>query len=436
METEIVVKKEQTDVKPEVVVKEEPIELKMEQTDVNPEVLVKEELIDLTTPLAHKVKRQLEYYFGDINYPKDKWMRAKAAENNGYIPIDLFLTFNRVKEQTSDINLLTAILKSIPDLDVVDGKVKRLKPIPDTFDYKAAEQCTVILRGFPREEPIVTIDEITDLLSAHATLLSIFRKKNKKTKEFRGRVFVQFGTPEEAIKILELKELDYKGHKIALMTKEQYVVIKTEELAKKGITYQAYQPYGKRQKENSSYKKSKKQKKEVVEPVKEEPKDENKIEKGVLVEIENVPTDTSIGDLKAYFARFGNVQFVDVDKLAEHQMIIIRFLTPAATDATLSELSEKKMEIKGNILEGHLITGEEEENYWKAHILPSIIKGRRKNMRHSTRGRGRGKSNKRQKTKSKPPQSTIAVPTTTPAPDTSESSVSNQPEEKGKDPTE
>jgi len=218
------------------------------------------------------------------------------------------------------------------------------------------------------------------------------------------------------------------------MTKEQYVVIKTEELAQKGITYKPFHG-GKRQKENSHNKKSKKQKKDVSEPkeVKEEPKEEDRIEKGLLLEIKNVP-DTSIGDLKAYFARFGSVQFVDVDKISE-QTAIIRFLTSATTDTAYAELSEKKMEIKGNILDGRIVTGEEEENYWKAHILPGLMKGRqRKNSRYSTRGgRGRGKfNNKRQKTKSKPPQTTDA-PCTTPAP---ESSVSNQPAEKVKEPTE
>jgi len=58
----------------------------------------------------------------------------------------------------------------------------------------------------------------------------------------------------------------------------------------------------------------------------------------------------------------------------EEQTIIVRFINNAATEAAYAEISEKKMDIKGNILDGRLITGEEEENYWKEHILPSLKK--------------------------------------------------------------
>jgi len=294
---------------------------------------MEEKNVDLSTPLAAKIKKQLEYYFGDINYPRDKWMRAKAAENNGYIPIELLLTFNRVKEITSDINLVTEVLKNIPDLEVVDGKVKRTKPIPDSFDYKARADCTILLRGFPRDQPMVTIDEVTDFMAPYANPVSIFRKRNFRTKEFKGKVLVQFSTPEEAKKVLEVKEITFKDQKIQIMTQEQYIQIKTEELAKLGITYQ--KPVFKRPKERSEN--TKNYKKQKIEEEVKEPQ----IVRGVLIEIKNVPQGIPLPDLKAYFARFGSVQFIDLSKI-EQTIILVRFINPTETNSANAEISEKK----------------------------------------------------------------------------------------------
>jgi lupus La protein len=272
-------------------------------------------------------------------------MRAKAAENNGYIPITVLLTFNRIKESTSDLNLITEVLKSIPDLEVVDGKVKRTKPCPDTFDFKSNSNCTVLLRGFSHTEPMVTIDEVTELIIPYSNPINIFRKRHYQTKEFKGKVLVQFNTPEEAQKVLDVKELNFKDQKISIMTQEQYIQIKTEELAKLGITYQ--KPGPKRQKEKSektSQRKFKRQKKDEIikTPTTEPKKEEIIINKGLLIEVKNVPLGIPLTDLKAYFARFGTVQFIDLSKRDEHQLIMVRFSNPTETNLAYGEISEKK----------------------------------------------------------------------------------------------
>jgi len=288
-------------------------------------------------------------------------------------------------------------LKSIPDLEVVDGKVKRIKPVPDTFDYKARADCTVLLRGFPKSDTMVTIDEIQDLMAPYGNPLSIFRKRKYQTKEFTGKVLVQFSTPEETKTVLEIKEIPYKEGKLSIMTQEQYYQIKSEELAKLGIVYKR-PVFQKRQKEKSeNTRNSKKQKKET--PV---VKQEIGIIKGVLVEVKNVPQGISLVDLKAYFARFGSVQFIDLSKI-EQGIIIVRFTTPEETNVAFGEISEKKMEIKGNILDARMVTGEEEEKYWNEEIIPQFIRTQTKmrNQRQKVPSK-KQKKNKRQKTTSNP----------------------------------
>ncbi len=39
----------------------------------------------LTDEQTQALKKQIEFYFSDSNYPRDKFMRITAAENNGRI---------------------------------------------------------------------------------------------------------------------------------------------------------------------------------------------------------------------------------------------------------------------------------------------------------------------------------------------------------------
>lgn len=40
---------------------------------------------------------QLEYYFGDYNYPHDTYLQYEAADEEGFVFIDLILGFYKMK---------------------------------------------------------------------------------------------------------------------------------------------------------------------------------------------------------------------------------------------------------------------------------------------------------------------------------------------------
>jgi hypothetical protein len=47
------------------------------------------------------IKRQVEYYFSDVNYPKDKYLQAKAGQHpEGYISLREIMAFNKMKQLT------------------------------------------------------------------------------------------------------------------------------------------------------------------------------------------------------------------------------------------------------------------------------------------------------------------------------------------------
>ncbi|KAK6735139.1 hypothetical protein RB195_018371 [Necator americanus] len=49
-----------------------------------------------------KVVRQLEYYFGNINLPRDKFLQDSMKQDEGWVPINTLLTFNRLAAITTE----------------------------------------------------------------------------------------------------------------------------------------------------------------------------------------------------------------------------------------------------------------------------------------------------------------------------------------------
>ena len=73
--------------------------------------------IDIDEDLTkHFIKRQIEFYFSDNNYEKDSFLKSKEDEN-GYIPISVIMSFNKIKMITTDKDLFIKALKEVEKLD-------------------------------------------------------------------------------------------------------------------------------------------------------------------------------------------------------------------------------------------------------------------------------------------------------------------------------
>lgn len=86
----------------------------------------------MTTDLEKKIIQQIEYYFGDINLPRDKFMQEKMKEDDGWIALDVLLTFNRLASLSKDTDVIaSAVEKSDNHLVIVSEDKKKLKRNPD-----------------------------------------------------------------------------------------------------------------------------------------------------------------------------------------------------------------------------------------------------------------------------------------------------------------
>ncbi|BFY97842.1 hypothetical protein BsWGS_00882 [Bradybaena similaris] len=66
---------------------------------------------DALTAREARIIKQIEYYFGDINLLKDKFLQEKIQEDDGWVTMDTMLKFNRLKEITDNAQTICEALK-------------------------------------------------------------------------------------------------------------------------------------------------------------------------------------------------------------------------------------------------------------------------------------------------------------------------------------
>uniref|UniRef100_A0A8C6UQN5 HTH La-type RNA-binding domain-containing protein n=1 Tax=Neogobius melanostomus TaxID=47308 RepID=A0A8C6UQN5_9GOBI len=95
------------------------------------------------SPLEHKVARQIEYYFGDHNLPRDKFLKEQLQVDDGWVTLETMLKFNRLKSITTDSTVIVAALQKsktgLLELSDDNTKIRRSpkKPLPEVNDeYK------------------------------------------------------------------------------------------------------------------------------------------------------------------------------------------------------------------------------------------------------------------------------------------------------------
>ncbi|KAJ3382267.1 hypothetical protein HDU92_004865 [Lobulomyces angularis] len=175
-----------------------------------------------------EIKKQIEFYFGDISLPKDKFLLGEIAKNeNGFVSLDTLLSFNRLKSISEDKDLIKEALKDSEFLEVDDEKnmVKRTTQIQKTIlNWNHG----VYVSGFPEDlkDIVGTAKEIFNQFG-NVNFVKILRNKDKL---FKGDVLIDFNAEEPAAKALEKKTLEYNGSTLKIIKKNTfYEEIKNKE---------------------------------------------------------------------------------------------------------------------------------------------------------------------------------------------------------------
>lgn len=112
------------------------------------------------------------------------------AENEGWIGIEVLLTFNRLKSLTTDPKVIAESIKK-SDSDVVEvspdeSKIKRIHPVSDLTEeqLKDLHLRTVHLKGFPTD---ATLDAIKAFASQYGKVEAVEMRKTRLEKTFKVR---------------------------------------------------------------------------------------------------------------------------------------------------------------------------------------------------------------------------------------------------------
>lgn len=305
------------------------------------------------------IRKQVEFYFSDANYRKDTFLRC-AAENDaeGFVPISTLLTFNKLKALTQNEADVAAALKDSTEVVVSEdgSRIRRKDALPENDTSRTR---TLYVKGYPIDDPKVSIESIQGDFSIFGKVLMVRCRKDPHTKKFKGSCFIEFSSEEEMKNAVDAANKNPEDVRIAANgVKFDCVLTLSEWLERKENKRKML-----KEKKAEEKKGQKRGREDDGEEEHEEEEKKADFTAGLIFKITDVPSGTSLNNLKDTFRAKAEVKFVDFG--GEDSVAYVRVASPEASkavqDALAAGLSISGSDVK---LEGGLLEGEEESAYW------------------------------------------------------------------------
>ncbi|KAG9477297.1 hypothetical protein GDO78_002605 [Eleutherodactylus coqui] len=331
--------------------------------------------------LDTKICQQIEYYFGDHNLPRDKFLKEQISLDDGWVPLQTMIKFNRLNKLTTDFaKIIEALKKSKSGLLQIDEEKTKIRRSPDrplpevTEEYRnALKSKSVYIKGF---QPDTSLDEIKAWLDGKGAIENIQMRRTLQ-KAFKGSVFIVFETEEAAKKFLENKDLKFKDSDMIILSKDEYFVKKNDE---------------RKHRQSEAKAKGKQDKADAQKQAEEAEMKSLEEQTGLLLkfsgELDNM---TSREDIHELFQSHGEIKWIDFSRGSKEGIILFKSNAKEALDkakaANNDSLQLKEKDVNWELLEGDVekaalkkIVEDQQESYnkWKG-------KGGKK-----VKGKGRG----------------------------------------------
>lgn len=148
-----------------------------------------------TRKIQAQLLEQVEFYFGDANLHKDRFMKQEISKNpEGYVAISIIASFNRMKQLTDDIKLLVKAMKmsSLLELNEDETLVRRKTPVPEPRNVDAE---TIYVEKLP---PYADHDWVKGIFSKYGKVVYVSLPRYKHTGDIKGFAFVEFENAKDA----------------------------------------------------------------------------------------------------------------------------------------------------------------------------------------------------------------------------------------------
>ena len=349
--------------------------------------------------LEQKIIRQVEYYFGDYNLPKDKFLQEEIKKEDGWVSLDTMLNFQRLKNLTTDKDVISAaLLKSTANLLEVSEDKSKLrrnpeKPLPELSDARRQEIIgrSVYIKGFPQDS---TLDKLLEFLKAFGKTDNVqMRNWHDKVEDkwnFKGSIFVTFPTKDEAEAFIKLESVKHGETELIRKWQGDYIEEKKLELKegrrgkeKRKQNLKEAAGGDKKSEENGGDKEDKETEKEKVEHV-----------LGAVLVLKGLKETTKWTGIKDRLVELGGaVAFVDFSP--GDPEAYARLKEAGSAKEVFAKMEGGKVEIDGTEVEVRVLEGDEEVKYLDDQQEARKNKRNQFKRKGSQRGRGRGRGGKR-----------------------------------------
>ncbi|KAI8377515.1 uncharacterized protein BYT42DRAFT_515580 [Radiomyces spectabilis] len=187
---------------------QDDLEIIMHNEDTTPAVLHRASPRENGSISDFNLRKQLEYYFSRQNLANDAYL-VSQMDADLYVPIATIAKFKRVRDWTTDIDVVVKTLQESTAV-IVDETGTKVKP------NISLQRTTVILRDIPE----ATEEEISDLLR------ELNSPPVKTIKQDVGNMwYITFESEEDALKILfDIRGKTFKDQPIAARMKSEPVL--------------------------------------------------------------------------------------------------------------------------------------------------------------------------------------------------------------------
>ncbi|XP_034282980.1 lupus La protein [Pantherophis guttatus] len=296
--------------------------------------------------LEKKVCQQIEYYFGDHNLPRDKFLQEKIKSDDGWVTLETIIKFNRLNRLTKDFDVIVGALKKskteLMEVSEDKTKIRRSpdKPLPEvTEQYKnAIKSRSIYIKGFPLD---ATLDDIKEWLDCKGKVENIQMRRTLQ-KTFKGSIFAVFDTVESAKEFVGTPNQRYKDTELIVLFKEDYFAKKNDEKKRNKLEAKAKAKLEKEEKQKHA----------------EETEMKYLAEKqGCLLKFfGDLEDHTCREDLHAVFSNHGEIKWIDFVRGAKEGIILFKSSAKGALDkakeANNGKLQLREKDVTWEVLEG------------------------------------------------------------------------------------
>lgn len=324
---------------------------------------------EVASELETSIIRQLEYYFGDSNLYRDKFLQEQIKKDAGWVDIKTLLTFKRLQALSEDPKVIVdSIQKSDEGLIEVHEDKTKIRRHPERPLVEQNEEVrkeivsrTVYVKGFPLDSDM---DSLINFFNNRGKVVNIvmrkYHDKNEKVYKFKGSVFVTFADKEQGEEFVKLEKIEYKDVALIKKWQEQYNEEKREE------------------------RNSQKQKKIAD----EKPEDAIELAKGAVLNLDGFDPEATREMIRTAFQDIvGDYTMVFIEFEKGQSSGHIRFAEENAAIEVFKKITDGKVTVNDKEITVRLLEGDEEEKYLKEQV--QNIRARRKQMNEKHRLRGR-----------------------------------------------